>query len=249
MAESGNLEELFKGVNRAVKKSVEANNAYWQDMAITWKQLYTGPKGASVDGIVETLSDSWKHWIQLQSKYVESLLEIQSTSPSTAPENKTEVFEEATVVKEQRKEMSMRGVAGETAVMLLRLRNNDTGQYSCQLTTNGFFDFSTGQPSAFFLKFNPETFLLLPNDELEVQLYVSIPTETKPGQHRATIVIEGYKNSIFDLVLLVENQAAEPVEEKITPPAPKSTPRKKAAAPAKAQQPDSSIKKSPKKKN
>lgn len=248
MAESGNLEELLKGVNRAVKKSVEASTTYWQDMAITWKQLYTGPKGASVDGIVETLGDSWKHWVQLQSKYVESLLEIQSTPPSTPPESKTEVFQEATVVEEQRKEMSMRGVAGETAVMLLRLRNNDPGQYSCQLTTNGFFDSSTGLPSAFFLKFNPETFLLLPSDELEVQFYVSIPAETKPGQHRATIVIKGYKNSIFDLVLWVESQTAEQVEEKIAAPTPKSTPRKKAATPAKTQ-PDAPLKKSPKKKN
>ncbi|AEE52758.1 hypothetical protein [Haliscomenobacter hydrossis] len=245
MAEFGKPEDLLKNLDRVVKKSVEASTTYWKDMAITWQQFYTSQKsGVSVDGIVDTLADSWKHWVQLQIKYAESLYDLSFENTKS----KTEVFEEAPIVQEKRKEMFLQGVPGETAVMLIRLRSNDNLQYNCRLESNGFTDVLRGNPVAFYLRFTPETFVLLPNEEVEAQMYVSVPADANPGHYKTTIVINGYKNSIFDLILSVQSQQI-PVEKPQEENPPKPAPRRATSRSSKPRGEGLSVKKTKVKKS
>lgn len=217
MPESNNSNDLVKDFERVVRKAIEANTAYYREAAAALQRVYSGKSGYSGQEMMDSLADAYTSLVKLQLQYAENLYELQfcwskNMAQHSAPAPSVETAEAVQVEPApQRKAMTLNSAAGESPALLLRLQSRDAGTRHCRFEHTGFSDAKTGKAAPLSLLCEPDSFTLDPGQEVEAHLEVNIPGNAAPGAYINTVTVHGYDDSIFDLIVVVEE--AVPVKK------------------------------------
>ena len=241
MATSDNQNEWLKDIERLFVKSAEANKQMLKDSAATMKRVLSG-KAKIADGLnAEDLGKTMSDWLRLNLRYTENMIDLGlSWSKSVAELFLPKEAATAEVVSSSRNaspppppahhEIVMSGDAGETIATSLQLNSSLPGIQKGHFEATNFRQDGTGKFASIALSFDPENFEIPPGESVSATLAVVVPKSIQPASYRSKVVVHGFENTAFDLVVQVSRPAAVPHPAAVAKKTPlkKKTPTKKA---------------------
>lgn len=243
MATSNNQNDFLKSVERILSKSADANRQMLEDSVKMAKQVLSGKTkltdNLNADDLGKTMSD----WLQLNLRYTETMIDLgvswsksvaelfqpkAAATPAPEAETATDSKEAAPPPPTERHEIVMAGNAGETIATSLQLKSSLPGIQKCSFEATKFREEGTGKFAAILLSFDPAQFEISDGESVSATLTVAVPEKLQPSTYRSQVVVHGFENTTFDLVVQTNHPAAP------APSAPKKAVTKKAVPKKKA---------------
>lgn len=237
-SEKNQPDELLQGFEQLARKYAELNLLFWKEGAkmLTHWAANPGNMGAGSDALRESFND----WLAVSHQHVDDLIDL----GKHAAHRFNEAFENAAAAEKTAKpeppvataqpspkmpsapsteqphqhvELKLSGQPGETIVSGFNLKSANGEQ------RNGNFEASLFHPEnggaaipGFRPVFQPETFWIMPGIDMPVGIEAALPPELQPDIYRAHVVVHGFEQASFDVVLTVE-KGKKPARKKPQP--------------------------------
>lgn len=226
-------DELLRGFEQLARKYAELNLLFWKEGAKMLTHWATHPdnRNAGNEAFRNTLHD----WLAVSRQHVDDLIDLgkhaahRFNEAYQNAEKPTVAVSEppATIVPASKKattappphhvELKLSGQPGETVMSSFNLKSANGEQ------RNGNFEASLFHPenggaavSGFRPVFQPDTFWISPGIDMPIGIEAVLPPDLQPGIYRAHVVVHGFEQASFDVVLTVEKEK-KPARKKAQP--------------------------------
>ncbi len=229
-SEKNQPDELLQGFEQLARKYAELNLLFWKEGAKMLTHWASNPGNTSASK--DALRDSFHDWLTISHQHVDDLIDLgkhaahrfneafentataKSSSEKTAqPEPPTATVQPSSKMPfapnaeqpHQHVELKLSGLPGETIVSGFNLKSANGEQ------RNGNFEASLFHPEnggaaipGFRPVFQPENFWIMPGIDMPIGIEAALSPELPPGIYRAHVVVHGFEQASFDVVLTVE---------------------------------------------
>ncbi len=242
MAATDNRNDWIKEAEQVYKKAMETNKQLLADTSAAMGRIFSvgAKKEESPNGgdFGKLMGD----WYKINLRYTESLINLgldwsksmaellQPKKTEAASSNETPTASKApnAASAQGRQEIVMAANPGETVATSLHLQNSHPVAQSGRLDATKFRQEGTGWFSQIGLSFEPQQFEIPAGQSVPVVLAMKVPDNTTPANYRCKVVVHGFDDAEFDLVLQVNELVEEPVATTQKTATKKKSPTKKA---------------------
>jgi len=237
-SEKNQPDELLQGFEQLARKYAELNLLFWKEGAKMLTHWATDPSNRDVGN--SALRESFNDWLAISHQHIDDLMDlgkhashrfneayhnaatIKQTARSEPPDATVQPAQKMpsapnTEQPHQHVELKLSGLPGETILSGFNLKSANGEQ------RNGNFEASLFHPEnggaaipGFRPVFQPDVFWIMPGIDMPVGIEAALPSELQPGIYRAHVVVHGFEQSSFDVVLTVEKEK-KPARKKPQP--------------------------------
>ena len=160
--------------------------------------------------------------MELNLKYAESLIDLGvqlSNDLSSFVENLNKKESEEAVASNNVKaapqtsratpkatEFRLSGKAGESVQATFVLNSNTDVEQKGIFKATRCMNQATGKFTNMYLKFSPGSFKIPPGGEVEIEVSTNLPKSAKAGTYHSNVIIKGFDNTQFGVVVYVEEK-------------------------------------------
>jgi hypothetical protein len=232
-------EELLQGFEQLMVKYVELNRTFLEESPKMFARLAANPANADVCYEVgkEALRKSVNDWLELSHRHIDDLISLSKTSaerfyavfenstaqavkekasgppreqqPERPSENAPEYPTAETLVR--RVGLNLKGRPGEIIISNFTLKSANDKQRKGRFESTPFQTVDGAEsPPSFQPVFIPDDFVIMPGVDLPVKIETELPLEMPPGTYRAHVMVHGFEQASFYVVLSVEKPSSTP---------------------------------------
>ena len=240
-SEKNQPDELLQGFEQLARKYAELNLLFWKEGAKMLTHWATHPSNREAGS--EALRNSFNDWLTVSHQHVDDLIDLgkhaahrfdaayQNAATATPAAEKTAKSDPPATVQPSPKmpaapngeqphhhvELKLSGQPGETVISSFNLKSANGEQ------RNGNFEASLFHPEnggaaipGFRPVFQPDAFWIMPGIDMPVGIEAALPPELQPSTYRAHVVVHGFEQASFDVVVSVE-KGKKPARKKPQP--------------------------------
>lgn len=202
---------LSKELETLFKKTTEANRVFISEGTKFVKELNFSKKGGEEMFSKQTdlMKEAFNLFMKLNIQHASNLVDLgialsrKFNDPGGAGTPEEPVTNEPAFV------LQVSGQPGATANTLFLLDSDKKENIICNFKQTDYTlqDDASGRYT-FETIFTPQSFEILPGQSQKVEITVKIPAETKQGQYRTNILVQGFEHTYFSLFLTVTPKKA-----------------------------------------
>ena len=218
MENSDKQNDFLKGFQKIMEKSIEANTQILKATSETFTNLLSkSPEWADLEKLNKSvLNNTISDFMEINMNYAENLIDlgVQLSADVAAfveslnkKESTEPMVDEKVKASPKKSELRLSGQKGETLVANFTLNSSaDTDQKGTFKATRCTAE-ASGKSTNIRLKFAPQSFKIAPGGKADIEITANIPKTTASGSYRSNVVVEGFEDTQFDVVIYVEEKA------------------------------------------
>ncbi len=210
--------DLLKGIQKIMEKSIEANTQIMKATSETFTNLISKkPEWSDLQKLnTDVLNNTISNFMEINLKYAENLIDlgvqlsndVSSFVESLDKKEASEVVVEDKVKAMRRKsELRLSGKRGETVVANFELNSSSDEEQKGTFKATRCTSDDTGKLTNIRLKFAPNSFKIAPGGKVDIEISATIPKSSQAGSYRSNVNVLGFENTQFDVVIYVEEKA------------------------------------------
>ncbi len=215
--------DLLRGFQKIMEKSIEANTQIMKATSETFTNLLTkSPELADLQKLnTEVLNNTISNFMEINLKYAENLIDLGvqlSNDVASFVESLDKKENVETVVAEkvkatappappQKSELRLSGEQGESVVVTFELNSSSDKKQKGTFKASRCTSDETGKLTNIRLKFSPESFNIAPGGKVDIEISANIPKSSQPGSYRSNVIVDGFDDTQFDVVVYVDEKA------------------------------------------
>ncbi|MEO6036828.1 MAG: hypothetical protein ABIQ93_00355 [Saprospiraceae bacterium] len=217
MADQKQPDELLSSLKRLVQQYTELNTVILRDSTKILARLIAHPGQAANWQRInsDVLRPSTAAWLQLSQRHVENLLDLGKVmthrfhsilDKEAPPATGTTVVDTPLSEPGPRGRILLQGQAGATIRASFTLNSAQQSVQGGQFACTPFYHENTGAAPGFQPVFQPSHFTIAPDSALPIEIAVEVPEHLEPALYRSTVVVLGFEQTTFDIILSIEEK-------------------------------------------